>query len=79
MAAEIEARRVEARDEFGNRHVIIFERNLGPVSGSEPSTGTWRFRLEDGRIVSPGAKHGFYFIEEGHIPLTTDDPNEPKD
>jgi hypothetical protein len=68
-----------AHDGSGNRVVIVAERGTAFVAGTNRKP-PWTFRTTDGRIVRrTDGIPGCYTIDPDGIPLTTDDPNEPKD
>jgi hypothetical protein len=79
MATQIESRRFEAQDGSGNSYIIVAERDVVLALGIYERTGPWRFRLEDGHVVSRNEQDGSYFFGPEAIRLTASDPNEPKD
>jgi hypothetical protein len=79
MASHIESRCFEASNDAGDRYVIVAEREIFFALGYVERRAPWRFRLEDGRVVTPSEGHGSYTIDADGVRLTSRDPNEPKD
>jgi hypothetical protein len=73
MPSRRETRPFVAHDGSGKRFDIVAERFVAPVRG--PCT----YRTSDWRIVRRHGPPGCYTVEPDNIPLTTRDPNEPKD
>ena len=70
--AKIDFRRFAARDDNGNRHIIVAERSVLPASDGTFQFGKWqKFPLEDGRRVRLDT---WFFIVPDGIRLTPEDP-----
>jgi hypothetical protein len=67
-----------AHDDSGKPVRILAERVAALVAGTNRKS-PWTFRTDDWRHVRRAGTAGCYTIDPDGIPLTTDDPNEPKD